>query len=63
MSILSRLLAWRRAYLRTPREWAIDLCTEFAARFPNRCLVCSYHEYGQREGHTTEPTPLHACHP
>lgn len=24
--------------------------TEFQQRFPNRCPICSYHDYGVREG-------------
>lgn len=35
---------------------------EFAERFPGRCMICAYHQYGLREGFTSEPEPApHDC--
>ena len=41
----------------------ILMMRDFAKRFPDRCHVCSYHRYGQREGHITADTvvPEHNC--
>lgn len=61
MTLWQRFLRWRRAHLRTPREVTEDLCAEFAARFPGKCLICSYHRHGVSMGYTTDPIPPHEC--
>ena len=37
----------------TPRE----MVEEFIEKFPGRCMICSYHAYGIREGHLKYGTP------
>lgn len=61
MTLLQRILHWRRTYLPTLRESTEDMCREFEETFPKRCLICSYHAYGRREGHTTDLMPAHEC--
>lgn len=58
-TLLARFLHWRRTHLRTLNEATQDMCVEFAATFPGKCLVCSYYAWGRREGMTTEATPAH----
>ncbi len=35
----------------------------FRQMFPNTCMVCSYHRYGQANGYidAAEPLPKHSC--
>ena len=41
---------------------ASSMASEFAAAFPGRCMICSYHQYGLREGLTSDPMPKpHDC--
>ena len=35
---------------------------DFQRDFPGKCMICSYHRYGLREGFTSEPEPKpHEC--
>ena len=42
---------------------AKEAVAEFREAFPGRCMICSYHEYGIREGHVKPGTPVgeHHC--
>ena len=51
-------LAFQAWLDRTHRRMAAD----YAERFPGKCFICSYHRFGLREGHTSEPRPPeHDC--
>jgi hypothetical protein len=54
MNLLKRI---RRLFGPTTEEMFL----EFRAKFPNRCMVCSFWEYSRRECFTTDPTPPHKC--
>lgn len=56
------LRSLRRRFFPTTSESAQDLCERFASRFPGRCLICSFHNYGFQNGMTNEPLPpTHTC--
>ena len=39
-----------------------DLVKEFVDTFPNKCMICSYHQFGRSEGLTKEVNPKeHYC--
>ena len=39
-----------------------NVARDFAARFPGRCMVCSFHSCALHFGHTSEPRPPpHYC--
>ena len=39
-----------------------DMIEEFTRLFPNRCMICAYHQFGVRECFTKEPFPKpHHC--
>ena len=57
--VLTVLLNW---YLdRIFKQSTIKIVNDFAAAFPGRCLICSYHEFGVREGLTNESLSQHDC--
>lgn len=37
-------------FCRWMRKDAENMIAEFEKKFPNRCPICSYHDYGVREG-------------
>lgn len=51
---------WRTVTGKARRE---ALVAEFQARFPGKCMLCSYYRYGRRECHIPHetPTPPHEC--
>jgi len=38
-----------------------EMVNEFIEAFPGRCMICSYHEYGVREGLTSGKVADHDC--
>ncbi len=37
------------------------IVSKFRERFPGRCLICSFHNYGVREFFIKTPLPAHDC--
>lgn len=66
LAILASALAVLGAGLQFIGWWgkreARLMLDEFQRRFPGRCPICSYHDYGVREGHVSPgPAPAHHC--
>lgn len=39
-----------------------DMAKEFEEKFPNKCMICSYHRFGYAQGYTDDPMPEpHDC--
>lgn len=57
MNWLIRLWGWFLDRIMPPFDFK-----EWERQFPGRCPICSYHQFGVREGHTREPNPpAHEC--
>lgn len=54
---LTLYLYWRR----WERQWARETLDEFAKAFPDRCPVCSFHNFGLLEGYVSGPVRAHDC--
>ena len=60
--ILAKFFAFRRKYFPTLNESTEDMIGEFIARFPGKCIICSYHRFGYSHGMTAKPKPEnHFC--
>lgn len=52
----------RKKYFPTDIEITKSMIDEWIEIFPDKCLICSYHDFGLREGCTREPKPkAHTC--
>lgn len=54
---LGTLLVLRRQARRQTKRMVAD----FPAKFPGRCMICSYHEYGVKYGFNPGPLAPHDC--
>ncbi len=43
------------------KKQAVEMVSEFVVKFPGRCMICSYHDFGLNNGFKVEPLQPHNC--
>ena len=60
--MINFLTKLREKLFPTKKEWAKSYVEDWLAIFPDKCLICSYHAFGLREGCARETKPkAHTC--